>query len=249
MSALNNTAKALRALHVPGKPLLLANVYDAITARAVASLPACHALATTSGAVAAAAGVEDNDMDMETNLRAVQAISKIAKELQKPLTVDFQSGYGDELEEGVERLINYGVVGLNLEDVNTETKKFYDVEEAASRVHRVMQTAITHGVSDFVVNARVDTFLHDGPIEDAIKRGKAYLAAGAFNIFVLGGPKRGGVSDAEIKQLTEAFDGKLNVGVKLSAAEMIVKNVTAIGVARCSIGSQLRFSASKAVDE
>jgi len=183
-SSLNVIAQEFRSLHKPGLPVLLANVYDAVSAKAVAQIPETKALATASYAVAAAAGLADNDLDISTNLRAATAIAGVAKQFNKPLTVDFQDGYGDRLEDGIERLIRLGVVGINLEDVNNATGQMYAVEEAAARVKRAVQAAASHGVPDFVVNARVDSFIHGGSVEEAVKRGHAYLAAGAANIFV-----------------------------------------------------------------
>lgn len=246
MATLNTVAKYFRNLHKPGNPLLIANIYDAVSARAIASLPQCPALATASYAVAAAVGLDDDDMDMETNLRAVAAIAPVAREFKKALSVDFQDGYGTQLEEGIKRLIKLDVVGINLEDCDKASGKMYSRDEAAGRVRRAVQTAGSLGVHDFVVNARCDTLLHGGSIEDAIERGKAYLAAGAANIFVWGGSKRGGISTDEVLQLTEAFNGKLNVSVRLAPGNLTVKDLAGIGVARCSVGPQLQAAASQA---
>lgn len=244
MSSLNTLARTFRSLHKPGEPILLANVYDAITARAIASLSSSHVIGTASWSVAAAAGLQDDDLDQETNLRAIKAIAPVAKEFNLPLTVDLQDGYGKKLEETVSEVIKMGAVGINLEDANKETGTMYSVEEAAVRIKRVMQEASANGVPDFVVNARTDTLLHDGSIDDAITRGKTYLAAGAANIFVWGGGKRGGVSRTEVVQLVKAFDGKLNVSVRLGGNENLsVRELAEIGVARCSVGPALQFPA------
>jgi 2-methylisocitrate lyase-like PEP mutase family enzyme len=60
-------------------------------------------------------------MRLETNLNAVRAISPVAKEFGLPLSVDWQDGYGDRLEEGIEKLLQLGVVGINLEGCDKET--------------------------------------------------------------------------------------------------------------------------------
>ena len=65
-------AKTLRQLHIPGKPLILTNIYDAASARAVAQLPGTKVIATASYAVAAASGSSDATMTLETNLAAVR---------------------------------------------------------------------------------------------------------------------------------------------------------------------------------
>jgi 2-methylisocitrate lyase-like PEP mutase family enzyme len=247
MATLNTVAQAFRRLHVPGQPVVLANVWDAVSARAVASLPSSKALATASYAVAASAGFEDDDMDMETNLRAAAAVAKVAKEFKKPVSVDFQDGYGSKLEEGIRRLIELDIVGINLEDADKEAGKMYSEQEAANRVSRAVAAAKKNGVEDFVVNARCDVLLHGGTIEEAVSRGQAYLKAGAANVFVWGGSKRGGISAAEVAQLIDAFVGKLNVSVKLAPGGLTPKELAGMGVARLSVGPTFQFAAAETI--
>ena len=93
-ATLNKLARTLKSLHVPGKPLILANSYDYLSTMAVASVPTAKALATDSHGVARANGTEDDDMDMETNIIAARLCAKTALDAHKPLTVDLQDGYG-----------------------------------------------------------------------------------------------------------------------------------------------------------
>ena len=238
-------AKAFRQLHVLNKPLILTNVYDAASARAVAQLPGTRALATASYAVAAAAASTDNGMSLETNLAAVRSIAPVAKEYGLPLTVDWQDGYGERLEEGVGKLVELGVVGINLEDCQKETMKMYPIEEAAERVKRVVAAAKEHGLDDFVVNARADSLLRAGVISDVIERGQEYLAAGATTVFVLGN-----VGREEITQLVSAFQGRLNIGLRIAEGHLSVKELSEMGVARLSTGPQLQsFSMAKLAEE
>jgi 2-methylisocitrate lyase-like PEP mutase family enzyme len=244
MSTSNDTAKAFKALHKPGEPLVLTNVWDAITARTVAALPQTKALATASYAIAAAAGVPDEELTLDINLRAVEAIAKIAKEHGLPLTVDFQDGFGDQLEEGVRAVIKLGAVGINLEDFDRQTNALFPVEEAQERILRVMRVAEEEGLPDFVVNARTDALfssLNSG-LEEAISRGKAYLEAGASNIFIWGGPSRKGWSGEDVEKATKALEGKLNVLLILKIMKpdgLSVRELGEIGVCRISVGPQL----------
>ena len=237
-------ARTLRQLHIPGKPLILTNIYDAASARAVAQIPGSQALATASFAVAAAAGSSDDGMTLETNLAAVRAIAPVAKEFGLPLTVDWQDGYGDRLEEGIGKLVELGVAGINLEDCQKESKKMYPMEEAAGRVKRVLSVAKEHGIPDFVVNARADSILRGGAISESIERGKAYLAAGATTVFVLGS-----IGKEEIKQLSSAFDGRLNIGLRIAEGSPTVKELSDLGVARLSVGPQLQLISMKKLAE
>ena len=244
MTELNQLALNLKSLHRPGQPLVLTNVYDILSAEAVASLPSCKALATASYAVARTWGTEDDDMTMETNFAAVDGIEKAARKFGKPLTVDLQDGYGDKLDQAIKGLIDRGVVGANLEDCDKETQRMYSPERAAERVERAVEVARSAGVSDFVLNARCDTLIHGGEIEEVVERGKKYLAAGATTVFVWGGSKRG-LSREEVAHLVEAFGGRLNVSLKMAANGLTVSQLANIGVARISVGPQIQIRAMK----
>ena len=141
------------------------------------------------------------------------------------MTVDWQDGYGDRLEEGIGKLVELGVVGINLEDCQKETEEIYPIKEATERVKRVLAVAKEHGVADFVVNARADSILRGGVISEVIERGKAYLAAGATTVFVLGS-----ISREEFKQLSSAFEGRLNVGLRIAKGHLTVKELSEMGV-------------------
>ncbi|KAF1939066.1 PEP phosphonomutase-like protein [Clathrospora elynae] len=252
MSTQNDIAKAFKALHKPGNPIILTNVWDAITAKTVASLPATKALATASYAIAAAAGTPDEELTLEVNLRAVEAIAKIAKQFDLPLTVDFQDGFGDQLEEGLRAVIKLGAVGINLEDLSRESNRLYSIEEAQERIRRVMKIAEEEGVPDFVVNARTDALFTSpsNDLDEAIARGKAYLAAGASNIFIWGGPSRKGWGKAGIEEATKVLKGRLNVIlVRMAPGGLSVKELGEIGVSRISVGPQLMIRTSGAVAE
>lgn len=238
---MNATAVTLKEFHKPGTPLVLANVYDILSARAVAELPSCKALATASYSVARASGTEDDDMTLETNLAAVQGIAAVATEFNKPLTVDLQDGYGSRLEEAVGKVVELGVVGINLEDCDKETQNMYSQAEAAGRVRRTLDVAKQQGVPDFVVNARCDTLVRGGETSEVLERGKAYLEAGATTVFVWGGSRRG-VSEEEVGTMVKAFDGRLNVAMKMSGG-LSVRQLAELGVARCSVGPQIQLMA------
>lgn len=236
----NETARQFCALHVPGNPIVLTNVWDAITASSVAALPGTKALATASYAVAAAAGLADDDLDLETNLRAVSAIAKVAAKYALPLTVDFQDGFGSNLEQGVRKVIKLGAVGINLEDFGREINCLYPIDQQCERIRRVLAVAQEEGVPDFVVNARTDTLFVGRGLSEAIERGRAYLDAGAFNVFIWGGPTRQGWKREEVAKASKALDGRLNVIlVRSKVGGLSVKEIGELGVARISIGPAL----------
>ncbi|KAF2743380.1 PEP phosphonomutase-like protein [Sporormia fimetaria CBS 119925] len=252
----NTLALTLKSLHQPGTPLLLTNIWSALSATAIAPLPQTRAMATASAAVASSYNLTDDDLTLELNLQAVRLIAPIAQAHGKPLTVDFQDGYGDRLEEGIRELIAAGAVGCNLEDWGREVEGaegkggLYEIERACERIRRVLATAREMGVPDFVVNARTDALLAGCSIDEAIARGKAYLDAGAHNVFIWGGSKRGGMSGEEVKKAVEGLDGQLNVSLKLGVeGALSVKELGEMGVARISVGPRLLMRAMEMVSE
>jgi 2-methylisocitrate lyase-like PEP mutase family enzyme len=72
-----------------------------------------------------------------------------------------------------------------------------------------------------------------------------YIEAGATSIFVWGGSR--GVSRAEVQNLAKAFEGRLNVMLKLSDDGLTIKQLAEIGVARISVGPALQFIATRAL--
>ena len=245
VASVSAMAASLKALHKSGNPLILANVYDILSARTVAAIPSCKALATASYGVARANGIEDDDMTLEINLSAVRGIAAVSKEFNKPLTVDVQDAYGSRLEEAIGKLVEIGVAGVNLEDCDKESQKMYSPSQAVSRIEWALSAARHSAAPDFVINARCDTLVHGGSLAEVIERGTAYLEAGATTVFVWGGSQRG-VSRAEVAEMVKAFDGRLNVAMKLSPDGLNVKQLAELGVARISVGPQIQFLAMEA---
>lgn len=250
-SHLNKLALQLRDLHVPGRPLILANVYDAATALTVASLPAAKAIATASFAVAAAEGVKDEDLTREQNVAAARKIAVVVSPRNLPVTVDIQDGY-DDVQQTIRDVIGVGAVGCNLEDSNARTGTVRPLSEAVERIRLAMDAAREAGVPNFVINARTDVINKDfkgksaSVVDEAIERGKAYLAAGAWTVFVFGRPKGLGISRLEIERLVGAFEGMISVNVRINPDALSVSDLAMLGVARVSVGPQLYWFAMKA---
>lgn len=182
-------ADALRALHRPGRPLVLPNVWDAASARVVAGA-GFPALATSSAAVAACLGWADGEQTPAHEMFA--AIGRIARVSELPLTADIEAGYGLDPDQLVERLLAAGAVGCNLEDSEPATGRLIDAEEQADRLARVRAAATAAGVG-LVLNARVDVFLGrvrgvEDPVEEAVRRGRRYVEAGADCVYPIMAP-------------------------------------------------------------
>jgi 2-methylisocitrate lyase-like PEP mutase family enzyme len=114
------------------------------------------------------------------------------------------------------------------------------VEEQCERIRRVVRVASELGVLDFVVNARTDALFTGGNVDEAIARGKAYLEAGAFNVFIWGGPKKEGWGRHDVKQAAKALGGRLNVTlIHGREGGLSVGKIAELGVARISVGPAL----------
>lgn len=188
----NDRAEAFAALHQPGDPVILFNIWDAGSAAAIAEAGA-SALATGSWSVAAAQGYEDGeDIPLDTLLDVAR---RITAKSDLPLTVDFETGFAeplDALQDNIRRLIDTGAIGINFEDQIIGGEGLRSPDEQAGRIAAVRAAARDEGVSLFI-NARTDLFLKEGDsdrhgalIDDAIARAAVYAEAGASGLFVPG---------------------------------------------------------------
>lgn len=179
MSKVNEFA----ALHVAGNPLILYNIWDPGSAKAVAGAGA-KAIATGSWGVACAAGYADGEtlpLDFAIdNLTRIQLVTDL------PVTIDMEAGYGEteaQVAQSAARAAKAGAAGINLEDKDPVTRILFSVEKAAARITAAAASGI-------FVNARTDVFIlapaaeHDEALVDSvIERGKAYADAGAHGLF------------------------------------------------------------------
>jgi 2-methylisocitrate lyase-like PEP mutase family enzyme len=241
-------AEQFRALHIPGKPLVLFNIWDAGSAKAVASQGA-QAIATSSWSVANANGYTDGER-MPLPI-AIDNLRRIVGAVQLPVTIDLESGYGDAPEavgKTAALAIGAGAVGCNLEDSFPANGTLRETANQADRIRaarRVADAAELH----FFINARTDIFFQRPPeqhndemISEAIDRANAYAAAGADGVFAPG------LADiALIARLAEASPIPLNimVGDTTPSLSVLADN----RVARVSHGPGPRILAMKALEK
>lgn len=167
----------------PDDPLVIPNVWDAASARAFAEA-GFTALATSSAGIAAVLGHEDGEDTPADEMFA--AIGRIVRAVDVPVTADVEGGYGLAPAELVERLIGAGVVGCNLEDSVPGTGRLKDPQEHADWLSEVGVAAGDR----LVLNARIDTFLYgDRTVEQALKRGRLYIDAGADVVYPILAPE------------------------------------------------------------
>lgn len=181
------------ALHVPGNPLILYNIWDVGSALAVAAAGA-EALATGSHPVADANGWPDGQQ-VPIDFALANA-RRIVDATELPVTVDFEGGYAVEPGEvggNVGRLADVGAVGCNFEDQVIGGEGLHPLDLQVRRIAAIRQAV----GNSFFINARTDLFLKtqtydDALVDRAIERGKAFADAGASGFFVprLSDPKQ-----------------------------------------------------------
>ncbi len=228
-------AKAFGALHRKGDPVVLYNIWDAGTAKAVADGGA-KALATGSWSVAAAHGYADGEKLPMSVL--VETAKSITAAVDLPLSVDFEGAYSAEVEgaaANVAKLVEVGAIGINFEDQVVGGDGLYPVERQAARIRAIREMAKGKDIP-FFINARTDLFLaesdlskHSGLVDEAIERGKAYAAAGGSGFFV-----PGLIDPALIEKVCAASPLPVNIMMRTGAPD--VKALARLGVGRVSYG-------------
>ena len=186
--ALIELAATLRALHVPGNPVILPTVWDAWSAT-LAVEAGFAALTVGSHPVADSVGKQDGEgMSFDDVLTRV---AQITGAVDVPLSVDVESGYGESGQRLIEGLLSVGAVGLNVEDtVHSEGKRLRAPEEHAALVGDLRAASDAAGVH-VVINARTDLFVrNDGEDADRVDRAIARLIlaaeAGADSLYPVG---------------------------------------------------------------
>ncbi len=227
-------AQAFKALHIPGAPLVLYNIWDAGSAQTLAKAGAA-ACATGSWSVAAAQGYADGEA-MPLSF-ALEVVARITAIVDIPVSIDFEGGYAvdpDDVRENVGALVRAGAIGLNFEDRVVGGEGLHSIAVQADRLRAVRDAAEREGVPLFI-NARTDVFLQSDPathadhVSEALERAAAYKDAGADGFFIPGLTDFSG-----IEAIVAGTDLPLNVMMRGNLNS--VSEVAKTGIARASFG-------------
>lgn len=229
-----------RQLHRAASLLVLPNVWDAASARIIeqAGFPA---IATTSSGVASALGYRDGQQISRDLL--IEAIARITRVVERPVTADIEAGYGNSIAEVVETVravMATGAVGINIEDsLKQEKRALADIAYQVELIQALRELADSLDVP-FVINARVDVFLlaigePEERFEHTVRRANAYLQAGADCIYPIGTLDR-----ATIASLVKAIEGPINI--LGGSPELPLPELERLGVARVSLAGGLMRS-------
>src|ERR1700720_342178 len=157
--ALKAKADGFRSMHHAPPLLILPNAWDAVTARLFVKAGA-RAIATTSAGIAATLGYADGQ-NVPRELM-VEAIARIARVVDVPVTADIESGYADsskELRESIRAVMNAGAIGFNLEDATGDSRRpLVALEQQIERIRAAREAADNMSIR-VVINARTDVYL------------------------------------------------------------------------------------------
>jgi 2-methylisocitrate lyase-like PEP mutase family enzyme len=231
MTDQSQRAAAFHALHQPGNPLVLFNIWDAGSAKH-ALLAGAKALATGSASVGGALGFGDAE-SVPLDL-VLDNAARICGVVDLPVSLDFEGGYAvdpGELAASFARVLETGVIGCNFEDQVIGGTGLHPTDVQATRI-AALRTA-----SGFAfINARTDIFLktpfadHSAAlVDEAIERGLAYADAGASGLFL-----PGLADEALIAKACAA--SPLPVNIMMFAAVPPRARLAELGVARVSHG-------------
>ncbi|GAB3297884.1 isocitrate lyase/PEP mutase family protein [Parasphingorhabdus pacifica] len=230
---LQDKCTSFRQLHKQGAPLVLGNIWDVSGARA-AEEAGFSAVATTSETVARSLGFDDHEGAPADEMLA--AAARICGAVAVPATVDVESGYGLAAADLVARLVKMGAAGFNIEDSDHTADSLVSTADHARRLAKLREAAEEIDVP-LVINARVDVFLQAAGgtdqttlVDEAVARGREYLAAGADCVYPL--------LASEEKVIGELVDklGPINV---LAKPGVDLDRMAQLGVSRISLGPVL----------
>ena len=239
-------AKQFYNLHHSGRLLILPNIWDCLGANLLESLH-YPAIATASASVAFTNGYDDGQRISFDSVLAL--LKKIVSSVRIPVSADIESGFAEndlQLEENTKQLLATGIVGINIEDTDKKTNSILPVETQCEKIKLIKKVSQAVGVPLFV-NARADVYLRgkdfdtpESKFEEALKRGRAYKAAGADCFYPIAMTRQ-----EDIKRMVEQLQMPVNVITIPGIPELNVLNE--IGVARVSLGPSFLKIAIKAM--
>ncbi|MEH0108221.1 isocitrate lyase/phosphoenolpyruvate mutase family protein [Tersicoccus sp. MR15.9] len=239
-------AATLARLHEATGMLVLPTVWDAWSARTAVDA-GFSALTIGSHPLADARGQDEHEgMTLDD---ALEGIARICASVDVPVSADVESGYGTPAVELVERVLDAGAVGINVEDTVHHEDRVRSVQEHADYIGRLRQAADAAGV-ELVINARTDAYLHPdefaGPLAEAITRLQACVEAGARSVYPVRVPDL-----ASVRALVDAVSVPVNITAnpRTGAPSGSLEELRDAGVRRISYGPLLQGELTRAMTE
>lgn len=238
MTSVAEKVRAFRALHRKGAAFIIANPWDAGSARILEGI-GCKALASTSSGFAMTLGRKDYSV---ARAEAIAHGAALAAAVDIPVSADLENGFGTRPEDAAETIrlaAMTGLAGGSIEDSSGD--KSHPIIEESLAVERVAAAveAARAAKDGFVLTARAESFLHGGTdLGAVIRRLQAFEKAGAEVLFAPGLPDM-----AAVKAVCDAVSTPVNVLVLFGLRKHTVSEFAAAGAARLSIGGGFAWSA------
>lgn len=234
--------RRLRQLHEAPDSFVIANAWDAGSARILAGM-GFAALATSSGAAAGVLGRLDGRITRE---EALSQAAAMVNAVSVPVSADLEKGFGDgpaEVAHTIRLAIDTGLAGGSIEDATGDSRRpLFDFSYAVDRVQAAVEAARQSGTG-FMVTARAENFLRGKPdLDDTIERLQAFEQAGADVLFAPGLPSL----DA-VREVCASVAKPVNFMVGIPGKSFSVEELTHAGVKRISLASTLHRVAMSAL--
>lgn len=226
------------ALHRAEQALVVANPWDAGSARLLASL-GFAALATTSAGYAFSKGKRDSFAGL-SRAEILANAAEIVAATELPVTADLEDGFGvapETCAETIRMAADIGLAGGSIEDATGDpAEPIHDMALAVERIRAASEAARDTGL---VLTARAENYLWGRPdLRDTIRRLQAFQEAGADVLYAPGLP------DIEaIRTVCRAVDRPVNVVMGLTGKSYPVAELSEAGVRRVSVGGSFARAA------
>lgn len=243
-------SKKLKKMLSSGETLVMPDAYDPISAKLIESA-GFKAVQCSGYSFSIAAGYEnETDVSLKENIEWTR---RIVDSVKIPVMADAEDGYGDpeEVLETVEKFIDIGVAGLNLEDQIPDGKNTISVVDEELMMQKLIvsrEVAEVKDNADFVINGRTDALKSTDDRKEglkiAVKRANQYLKSGADLVFITYVETLD-----EVKRITKEVKGPLSIaaGLPYNIGNFSIDDLKRCGVARVSLPTLLIFSSLSAI--
>lgn len=227
---------AFRKLHEQGC-FVIPNPWDRGSAKILAGL-GFRALASSSAGFAFTRGLPDKVTSLRRDA-VLDHLRDLVDATELPVNADYQAGFADDAAgvfENVRLCVETGVAGLSIEDASGDPgAPLFELSHAVDRI-RAARAAIDETRADVLLTGRAECHLvgHPQPLEESIKRLRAYADAGADVLFAPGLR-----DESAMRAVIECVAPKpVNVLVA-GHVGLRVADLAALGARRVSVGSAL----------
>ncbi len=221
---------------------VMPNPWDVGSARLMTGLGA-KALATSSAAHAFTLGRLDGGTLSRDE--ALAHAEMIVQATDLPVNGDLENGFGDDpdtVAETVRLAAEVGLSGCSIEDTIPATVTSYDFALSVERI-KAASSAARAVKRPFILSARADGVMQGSyDLAEGIRRLQAFESTGADLLYI---PIPPGV--AELKQIIAAVRKPVNALAAGPLRHLTVAELSALGVRRISLGSQVARMAQTAI--